>query len=54
LGRGSLEPLFFGLAPGFIGLQQLDLRILRPVPAGEPLFPDAPAAPNCEIPPAIP
>jgi hypothetical protein len=50
-GDGALEPLFFGLAPGLIGLQQLDLRILRPTPPGQRLFRDAPAAPNCEIPP---
>ena len=50
-GDGALEPLFFGLAPGLIGLQQLDVRILRPTPPGQPLFRDAPAAPNCQIPP---
>jgi uncharacterized protein (TIGR03437 family) len=50
-GDGALEPLFFGLAPGLIGLQQLDVRILWPTPPGQPLFRDAPAAPNCQIPP---
>jgi len=50
-GDGALEQLFFGLAPGLIGLQQLDVRIPRPTPPGQPLFRDAPAAPNCQIPP---
>ncbi len=50
-GEGVVEPLFFGLAPGLIGLQQLDLRILGPAAGVRPLFRDARAAPGCEVPP---
>jgi len=53
-GDGALEPLFFGLAPGLIGIQQLDLRILGPILPGVPLFREVRAAPNCEAPPANP
>jgi hypothetical protein len=53
-GSGAVRSLFFGLAPGLIGMQQLDLWMLGPVTAGQRLFEDAPSAPNCEIPPATP
>lgn len=33
-------PLFFGLAPGLIGIQQLDLRVDRPADPPSPLFSD--------------
>ncbi|MBI4875454.1 MAG: PQQ-binding-like beta-propeller repeat protein [Acidobacteria bacterium] len=49
-GEGALEPLFFGLAPGLIGVQQLDVRILGPVPEGTRLIPDAPSAANSTVP----
>lgn len=53
-GEGVVEPLFFGLAPGLIGLQQLDLRILGPAAGERRLFRDVPSAPACEIPPVAP
>ncbi len=50
-GDGALKTLFFGLAPGFIGLQQLDLLVVSPTTTDQPLFPDYPSAPNCVVPP---
>ncbi len=55
-GDGALEPWFFGLAPGLIGLQQLDVRVARPVPVGtDPtprlLFLNLGPTSGCHIPP---
>ena len=46
---GASERLFFGLAPGLIGIQQLDLRILRPS-EDQSLFKDVSSF-NCAPPP---
>jgi hypothetical protein len=56
---GVLEPLFFGLAPGFVGLQQLDARILRhvqrlPGEAPPQLFHYTVPSSGCELPPTAP
>ena len=42
----ALQPLFFGLAPGLIGMQQLDLRVFAPAAA---IF-DHPYAFHCQVP----
>lgn len=57
--NGALEPLFFGLAPGLIGLQQLDARVLRHVPRPEEQspprsFPNEQFESGCELPPTAP
>ncbi len=52
-GEGAFAPLFFGLAPGLVALQQLDLRVTR---AGE--FPDQrlflDVTSDCRLPPVAP
>jgi uncharacterized protein (TIGR03437 family) len=47
---GAGEALFFGLAPGMIGIQQLDWRVLRA--SEQPLFKDV-SAHACKAPPVI-
>ncbi len=55
-GEGALEQWFFGLAPGLIGVQQLDIRVLRVIPAesSQSLFGLAYPGGNCQVPPTAP
>ena len=49
---GASETLFFGLSPGLIGIQQLDLRVTRPFTTPT-LFVSNPAAFGCSSPAVI-
>jgi len=52
-GEGAFEPLFFGLAPGLVAIQQLDLRVTRTVEsADQRLFLNVTS--DCRLPPVAP
>jgi hypothetical protein len=47
----AFETLWAGHAPGLLGVQQVNARVLRPLEPGVPLIPNA--SPSCETPPVI-
>lgn len=55
-GEGALEQWFFGLAPGLIGVQQMDIRVLRVISpdADQRLFGPIYPGGNCQLPATAP